>query len=410
MCVSQRVTIRIAYRNGLDIVPAERLGTDADGCELYRVWRNPLQPGDSAREDVLRLRPQDGPGFDFIGTADPARPGTSFLTIPSACLATPACDTLRHRLSEHGGVVENEWDSGNALYLAATHPNELPVAEWYEQMLRDAIGITPDEVPEYLFQQRRAKERNQARRKTRNRLTRAASRTTRFVMSVVVGVSVVALVVGVLAGGLTQLIGAGSAERPKVAAAGMLVALVPTLFTRDGRKMWPLFAGCAAAAVGALALLDDPAPSYGAATALGALYALILGAFGVVIGIFSGFSSNARDMGKVVFGIVFPALASAVAAGVLAVTSAAAAGSGGGLGTGVRAVAIGLTALILLAPTGALLLNGGAILFGKAWRRNRALQLSALVTLPLTMVPLMIRVAVPIAILWGVVWLVGRLG
>ena len=408
--MSQRVTIRIAYRNGLDIVQAEHLGTDAEGCELYRVWRQPLDADDAEREDVLRLRRQEGPGFDFIGTADPARPGTSFFTIPSACLGTLAYDAFRRQIEEHGCVVENEWDSGNALYLVTTHPNEAPVTEWYEQMLRDAVGITPDEVREYLFHQTRAKEREQVRRKTRKGFTRAVSRTTSLVVSVVVGLSVVALVVGIVGGGLTQLFGAESAERPRVAAMGMIVALLPSLFTRDGRKMWPLFGACAAAAIGALALLDDPTPRYGAATALGALYALVIGAFGVLIGIFSGFSSNTREMSKILFSVVLPALASAVAAVVLAVTSAAAAGTRGGLATGARTVAIGLTALILLAPTVVLLSNGGAILFGKGWRENRKLQLGALATMPLTMVPLIIRVAVPIAIVWGVAWLVGQVG
>jgi hypothetical protein len=406
--VSSRVSIRLVYGTGLDIVQAERLGTHPDGSELHRVWRRGLVPGDPIREDVLRLRPQEGPAFDFIGSADPARPETAHLTIASRCLGMPACNEFRRRLDEHGCVLENQWSSGNAFYLVFTHASDVPIHEWHAQMLRDSLGIAPDELRDYLHDEERTRERERARRKTRDKVRRSLSRGMRLTLSLLSLVATAALVVVIIGGGATKLIVAESADRPRFAAMAMLVTLAPSVLTRDGRKMWPLFLGCAMAALGALALVDGPTPSYGGATALGALYALVIGALGVVIAIFSLFSSNAGQLGLVWFGIVFPAVGSAAAAAVLAVTAAAAAGSAGGLGNGARTVAIALTALVLLAPAGVLFSYVTAIVGGKGWKGNWKLQVRALATLPRAMLPLLKRVAIPIAIIWSLAWLLGR--
>ena len=396
-----RIPVRIHYGQRYDNAEAEHLGTEADGVELYRVWRQGLLPGHPDRVDVLRLRKHDGEEFEFVGVADPARPETTHLTIASSCLGMPACNEFKRQLDEHGCVLEKQWGDGGAFYLVFTHATGVPIHEWHAAMLRNTIGVRPDGVLDYLLDEARAKKRARERRETLQRIRRAIAAGSRLA----VGVLAFALLVGIVGVGIAMFVRTEPAQRPRTAAIAMLVALTPALLTRDGRKLWPLLAVCAAAGGGALALLDQPTPAYGAATALGAVYAVVIGVFGVLVAIFSLFSSNSRQMGLVWFGMVLPTVASAVAAAALAVTSAVAAGSKAGFGSGARTVAIGISALLLLGPAAALLSNVGAVLTGKAWRRNPKLQLQALATLPRTLLPLVIRVGIPIAILWGVVWL-----
>jgi hypothetical protein len=209
---------------------------------------------------------------------------------------------------------------------------------------------------------------------------------------------------------MTQLLAASPSDRPRILAIGTIVALAPTLLIRDGRRMWPLFLCCAAVGVALVALLGGPSPSYAGAAALAAVYALCLGGMGVVLGFFSGFASSSRQMGLVVFGVVLPMLASAAVAVLVAIMSAAAAGRAAGVGSGARTVAIALTAFLLLGPAAVMVLNGGAILRSRVWRENPKLLLGVLAALPRMTVPLLRRIALPLALLWAVVWLLARLG
>ena len=408
--MSKRVYLRISYGHGLDKSMAEYLGTDAEGCQLYRVWREPFRRGDPERVDVLRLRPQEGPGFDFVGTADPARPGTAYFTFPSESSGLPSHEAFRRQLEEDGCVLEHEWSSGNALYLVYTHPAGLAVEEWYARMLRESIGIAPDELREYLFDRQRARDQEQVRERTRRNVKRTLSRFVGALASLAAVVLTIGLIVGIVGGGLTQMAGAAPGSRPRVAAIWMLVTLAPLLLTRDGRKAWPLVAVCGAIAFTLVTLLDGSSPSYGAAAALAAIYALCLGFASVYFGIFSLFSSSTQQMSQVVFGFVLPLLGSAISAAVVAVTSAAAAGRADGFGSGARTVAIALTALLLFAPAAVFASYAGAIIREKHWRAHPKLAVQALASLPLTMVPMLIRVGIPIALLWVVAWLIATIG
>ena len=407
--MSRRV-IHISYRHGLEAAEAEPIGEDADGSELYRVWRPGRLPGEPVRVDVVRLRRQEGEGFDFVGVADPARRGTAYLTIASACLGMPACDAFRRQLEDNGCVVENQSRFGGAIYLVVSHPTGVPIDEWHRRMLRESIGVEPEAIRAHLHNEARTKERQRRRRQTRQSITAAVTRAVGSMVTTTTRLAIVGFGFTVVGGGLMLMFSAAPSDRPRVAAIGMVVALAPALFSREGRGMWPVLAGCASVGVATMALLRGPAPGYGAATALGAIYAVCLGLVAVILGIFSLFSSSSREMARVVGGVALPALASALAAAVVAVTSAAAAGHTGGLGSGLRVVGIGLTALLLLGPAAVLFSNIGAIFDGKVWRANPKLQRRALASLPLATTPMLLRVGVPIALIWVVVWLLELFG
>jgi hypothetical protein len=405
--MSDRIYIRISYGQALEGAEAEHVGTDPDGSELYRVWRQGRVPGEAERVDVLRLRRQEGDRFDFIGAADHSRRGTAHLVIAATCLGQSPCTAFRDQLEEHGCVVESQLQFRNAIYLVISHPTDVPVHEWHAKMLRETIGVAPDALPEFLRRETRTKEQQRRRRQTRQSIRVKALSAVASVVGVARVLAMVVLVVGVLVGGVALLSAAAPPDRPRVATIGMLVALAPLLLSR---QMWPVVAVCAAAGIASLSLLGGPTPSYGPAAALGALYALCLGAMAVLLGILSLFSSNTREMGRAVFLVILPALASALSGVAVALTSAAAAGRAGGMANGARVVAIVGTAVLLLAPAAALLSNAGAILGDKGWRANPKLQLGALATMPLAMLPVLLRVGVPIALLWAVAWLAGRLG
>jgi len=405
--MNDRIYIRISYGHALEGAEAEHVGTDSDGSELYRVWRQGRVPGEAERVDVLRLRRQEGERFDFIGAADDSRRGTAHLVIASTCLGQSPCTAFRDQLEDHGCVVESQSQFRNAIYLVISHPTDVPIHEWHAQMLRKTIGVAPDALPEFLRRETRTKEQQRRRRQTRQSIRVKTLSAVASMVAVARVLAVVVLVVGVLVGGVALLSATAPADRPRVAAMGMLVALAPMLLSR---QMWPVVAVCAAAGIASLSLLGGPTPSYGPAAALAALYALCLGVMAVLMGIFSLFSSSTRQMGAVLFVVVLPALASALAAAAVALTSAAAAGRAGGLADGARVVAIVGTAVLLLAPVAAMLANAGAILGNKGWRANRTLQLGALATMPLAMLPVLLRVGIPIALLWAVAWLAGRIG
>jgi hypothetical protein len=195
-------------------------------------------------------------------------------------------------------------------------------------------------------------------------------------------------------------------EWPRMAAIGVLVALLPMLLTRAGRGFWPVIAGCALASFTLWMLLGGETPSYGLATMLGAAYAACVGCMAVLFGIFSLFSSNTGEMARAWLLAVLPLLLSALSAAAVVVLSVAAGGSvREGLGGTAHLVVLALTALLLIGPIGAILVNAGAILRNERWRRiPPELRLSALLSIPMSLGPALLRVGIPIALLWVVAW------
>jgi hypothetical protein len=404
--MGDRVNIPLVYGRSFEYVKAERLGTGADGCELHRVWRPPLLPGGAERVDVLRLLPQEGPGFDFVGSADPARPYATDVTIPLSCLGTPACDAFRRKLDEHGCVLEYEYYDPDAIWLVFSHPAEAAVTEWHGAMLREAIGVPPDELREYMHDEALTRKRESARRRSHESRRRWWSSRAREAVALSRFIVMLGIIAGIVAVVRMGLPADAHRDIPTLAATGMLVALTPMLLTRDGRGMLPLIAICAAAGAAVLMLLGSSPPAYGAAAAVGTVYALLVGAFAVLIAIFSGFATSTGEMLRVVGGVALPMLASALAAAAVALASATASGRTGGVSAGGRTVAIALTALLLLAPVMTMVTNAMAVFGNKAWRAMPGTSLLMLATIPLSMVRvLFFRVGIPIAVIWGMVWL-----
>jgi hypothetical protein len=315
-------------------------------------------------------------------------------------------------LIESGAVVEHEYNDVGAVDLVVSHSPDAPVSAWHAEMLRETVGVTPEELREFVA--RRREDNSRRDREERERVVRArrderTQRTLSRLGSSIVSLVVVALVIG---GPALLLVQGETLARPRLSALAILAMLVPMAIAAGLRQMWPLIAAMAAVGLGALGLLQGDTPSYGSVTALGAVYALLAGVGGVVVAFLSLFSNRTRELVQVWLGVVLPLVGSSIAAGVMAVSAAAAAGSRSGFPTGMKTIAIGVTAVLLLTPVLVLLTNGLAVLKSGAWRERPGLMLAVLATMPLSMIksmlPALLKIGVILGIVWGVVWLVGR--
>jgi hypothetical protein len=410
--MSEPIPIRIVYGNTFDFARAESLGGDAAGNQLYRVWRRRDVSGRPERVDVLLLRLSHDNVFEFVGVADPARSAISHLRVAGDCLGKPGYEAFHRRLSESGAVVEHEYHGIGPIDLVVSHSPDTPVAAWHAEMLRETIGVAAEELPEYVAQRREDASRRDREERSRAARARRSERTKRALSSF--GSSIVSLgVVLVIVGGPALLLVQGEAlDRPRLSALAILAMLVPMAIVAGLKQMWPLVAGTAAVGLGALSLLSGDAPAYGTVTALGAVYALLAGVGGVVLAFLSLFSHRTRELVQMWLGLVLPLVGSSIAAGVMAVSAAAGAGSRSGFPAGMKTIAIGVTAVVLLAPVLVLVSNGFAVLKSGIWRERPGLMLAVLATMPLSllksMLPALLKLGVILGIVWGVVWLVGR--
>jgi hypothetical protein len=128
--------------------------------------------------------------------------------------------------------------------------------------------------------------------------------------------------------GAVALLGAPATDRPRVAAIGMLVTVLPPLLQRAGRGLWPVWLLAGGTAAGVLALLDPSSRRYWVAVPIAVVHALWLGLVALYLGVFDAYASSNRESWRALTAGAIPALLSALAGVVLAVVAAAAAVTG----------------------------------------------------------------------------------
>lgn len=133
----------------------------------------------------------------------------------------------------------------------------------------------------------------------------------------------------VLAGwGALALLAAPAADRPRVAAIGMLVPLLPALLTRAGRSLLWLWIVAGGTAVAAVALVSPPSPRYWMAVPVAIVHAVWVGFVAFYLGVFDAYASSNRESWRALASGAVPALLSAIAGLVLALVSVIAAVAG----------------------------------------------------------------------------------
>lgn len=377
------VRIRIDYFNGIEETEALHLGAFPDGAgELFRVTRPSICIGGVAREDVVRLEPDDD-RYVFLGVVERSSWKTHWLLLPREAHGLPeAYAEFKEAVAAAGCILEGDRLEEDGLRVILSVPASVPDDGWtraYERMIQRSAGLSPEGFESRVAIEARLRQVAQLERGQRE--DRASRRRQRQAEIAALSLRVLAGAACVSAIGwwIRSFVVASPLARPSVAALGMIVALSPAVIGLfHDRGIRPLLLGATAAGVAAWLIagaLTDPAYAF-AAVALGIVFALVMGSVAAMFGIFSGFASSERDLRMIWLFLVLPSAASSVAAMLYAVT-AARAGQVHFNGATVRTVGIVLTAVLLLAPL-----------------RTRTLR--------------SIRgVLVPLAIVWLFVWLFG---
>lgn len=377
--------IRIDYHDGIEETDATHLGAFPDGAgELFRVARPSVGVGGISRDDVVRLE-RVGDTYVYLGVVERSSWQTHWLLLPREARGAPEAHAEFQRAIEQTGcILEDVRDGDEGPRVIISVPQGAPTVGWtraYERLIERTSGLSAAAFRERVASDARRRavadlERHQRSNRARHRweLVAALGRAALAALAVA-GVAVVGW-------WIRALVTASAAERPKVAALGMIVALVPAVIgSLADRSFLPFFLGAAAAGAFAVRLggtLSDPGHAFGA-VALGVAYALVVGWVGVFIGMFSGFASSARNMRLIWLLVVAPCVASSIAAVIYAVTAA-------------RATPVRFDA----SPT--ILVAGVVVSLLLLRRPLRRRSLGSIV-----------GVLVPLAIVWLVVWLVGGL-
>jgi hypothetical protein len=411
--MSDPVRLRIDYGRGLEEADATPLGPAPRGGELFRVHRPSFAIGNVGRDDVVRLEPVGNGTWRWIAVVELSNWRTISAPVPPESRDTAALAEFRREVEAAGciweGEFQGEWMWKAVISLPPGTPDRT-VGVPHERMLLATAGLTFGQLEQRIVREQVAEKLERQRRHGREQRARHRAG---LVTSVRQGagsafaVFVLLVVVGWAAWALAH---AAPTDRPRVAALAMTALLAPIWITalRERRDFALLWLPSTVGAIGAVLVLRAPEPStsaYTIAMVIGTLHALWTGGIGVILGIFSMFASSSREFGRAILGIALPAVLSGVAGAVLALATAGAAGSLGGLASGAQLVAVGLTALLLLAPVLVTLVNAGAILGGRAWRSAPGLQRQALLALPREMLPVFGRVGLPIAAIWALVGL-----
>jgi undecaprenyl pyrophosphate phosphatase UppP len=383
---AEPVRIRIDYFNGIEETEAVHIGPFPDGGgEIFRVGRPSICIAGVAREDVVRLERVDD-RYVFFGVIERSTWETHWLLLPREAVgAREAYDEFKQAIADAGCVLEGDRVDEEEPRVIISVPAGVAADRWtsaYERMIQRTAGLSPEALVARVGDD--ARRRDLAQRARREREHRARNRwqvlakITRVTLPVLIG----AVCIAVVGWWIHALVTASALTRPRVAALGMIIALLPGLFGSFlDRSIRPLMLGAAAAGVGALLLagaLSDPAYAF-AAVALGLLFALIVGCIGVFFGIASVFDSSSRDRRLTWLLLVLPCLVSSIAAAVYALTAAHAAHIQFHAAQSIRMAGIVVTVLLLLVP-----------LRTRTLRSIRA-------------------VLIPLAVVWLFVWLFGGL-
>jgi hypothetical protein len=380
------VRIHIDYFNDVEETEAVYLGAYPDGAgELFRVGRPSICIGGVAREDVVRLERFDD-RYVFLGVVERSSWEAHSLLLPrEARSSREAFGEFTQALVDAGCILEGDRVDDDGLRVIISVPTGVSDDGWtraYERIIQLTAGLSVEAFRARVGDD--ARRRNLAhhegeRRKTqlwhRQQHRGEIARLTRRVL-------ITAACIVIVGWWIVALVTASPLLRPRIAAFGMIVALLPPAigFFPD-RNSRPMILGAAAAGVFALVLagsLTDPVHVF-TAVVLGLSFAVGAGSVGVLFGMFSGFAANERALRETWLFLVLPCLASAIAGVLYAITAVRATDVSFDAAQTIRMTGIFLTGLLLLEPL-----------------RRRTLRSMRVVV-------------VPMVVLWLGVWLLGGL-
>ena len=326
---TEPVRIRVDYFNGIEETEAVYIGPYPDGGgELFRVSRPSICMGGVARGDVVWLDPTDD-YYVCLGVFERSSWETHWLLFPREALgSSEAYDEFKQAVANAGCIFEGDRLDGEEPRVVISVPAGVTAEGWaraYERLIQRTAGLSSDALAARAGDD--AKRRDSARREQEQRQDRTRRRLETLVKTMLSTVRVLIGVVSFAATGwwIHALVTADALTRPKVAALGMIIALVPTVIASIfDRAALRLTLGAVAVGVVALLLagrLTNPAYVF-PAVALGLLYAGAAGlaaAFFAMAGVLTE-SSRGRWRGWFVVGV--PCVASSIAALVYAVTAA----------------------------------------------------------------------------------------
>ena len=326
---TEPVRIRVDYFNGIEETEAVYIGPYPDGGgELFRVSRPSICMGGVARGDVVWLDPTDD-YYVCLGVFERSSWETHWLLFPREALgSSEAYDEFKQAVANAGCIFEGDRLDGEEPRVVISVPAGVTADGWtraYERLIQRTAGLSSEALAARAGDD--AKRRDSARREQEQRQDRTRRRLETLVKTMLSTVRVLIGVVSFAATGwwIHALVTADALTRPKVAALGMIIALVPTVIASIfDRAALRLTLGAVAVGVVALLLagrLTNPAYVF-PAVALGLLYAGAAGlaaAFFAMAGVLTE-SPRGRWRGWFVVGV--PCVASSIAALVYAVTAA----------------------------------------------------------------------------------------
>ena len=381
--MAELIRIRIDYFGRVEETDAMPLGPDPEGRgELFRVERPSMAIGNVTRQDVVVLDCRDDPPR-FLDVVEESTWKTYRPLVPREAADTAAFAEFRRAIEAAGCLFEGQASTTDAVRIVVSAPAGVPIERWgpaFETMIRQTAGTSHAEFQARL--EAKVLEREAADRARRVRASAATRRRRIMVEALHLArfVGVVGLVVAAAAWCVARFLAAAPSDRPTLAAIAMLAFQIPLWLGLGERDPGARF-GPSAFALLALVLaqgIDRPLVAAGAVV-LGLGYALFLGAMGAIVTLFSGFSRNGQEAMRLIFFTGLPNILSALAAVGYAVSVGWAGDSFGGLGVWVRGAGLVISALILLPALR---------------KRDRRPLLSILFSL---------------AVVWGLVWLLGGL-
>lgn len=409
--MAEPIRIRIRYSGHAEDAMATPLGPAEGGGEWFRVHKPSFHIANVVRDDVIRLvREDDGTWqWPLQNAREQGAWRSMYAPIPEGVRGTPAYEAFQRFVAEQGVIVEGESltvEYPKLVLSLPAHVPDAPIAQAYDHMLTATIGLTHAMWQQRVVEEQRARGRAASRRERARRLRRDVAELARAAGTLVLTVAALAFA----AWSAHRFFTADILARPRLAAMAMAGLLLPVWVSalrerKDFALLWLPATGTALVALG-LAHGTPATTSYAPAVIVGTLHAVVAGGFGIVLAIFSLFASDTRRFARVAFGVTLPAVLSGVAGVLFALTALGAASELAGFASTVRTIAIGITALLLVAPAAVLAHYVGAILGGAGWRSAPHLQRGALLSLPRQMVPALLRVAVPIAVVWTLALLV----
>jgi len=337
---SSTVRIRVDYFNDVEETDAVHLGPFPAGSgELFRVDRPSLCVAGVAREDVVRLEP-DADRYVFWGVVERSGWDAQHVTLPGPTAASgPEYAEFAKAIGDAGGIIEDQRADERGLRLVVSVPAGGGEA-WeraYERIIRQLAGVTRAEFEAGVVAdaQRadRARYEEQARESRRRHLIERAARTAMSALRIFA----IAAFVAVVGWWGAALFVAPVGARPRIAALGMIVGILPAAVASLAARSTRRFMLGAVAAAGAAYFLAGhlgDARAASLAVALTVLFAVIVGPVGGFYALSSVLSEYRRPRLIAWLLVIGPCLMSSIAAVVYAVTATlaghllAAAGSG----------------------------------------------------------------------------------